>query len=211
VAARPPVATPRRRGRPPRSDEARAAHRTRLLEAAIAAIREQGPDVSVDDLAAAAGVSKPVLYDEFGGRLGIADAIALVVAEQIERQVLDVLAAAAFDLEVAVRAVIEGLVDFIDDEPALHVFLVRSIRNPSRGLLDNALLTVMHERATVLVGFITPGVPEAELRILTDGLFGFVLASVESWQATKQPAKAELVDALTRVIRMGFGGVAPDP
>jgi AcrR family transcriptional regulator len=182
------------------------------VDSAIAAIREQGPDLSVDDLAAAAGVSKPVLYDEFGGRLGIADAVAVVVAERIERQVVAELGPApSFDLEVAVRAVIEGLVGFIDAEPALYVFLVRAIRNPERGFLDNALLAVMHERAEVVVGFIAPGVPEAHLRILTDGLFGFVFASVESWQATKQPEKGELIDALTRVIRTGFGGVGPQP
>jgi hypothetical protein len=38
-----------------------------------------------------------------------------------------------------------------------------------------------------------------------------VFASVESWQATKEPDKAELIDTLTRVIRTGFGGVAPEP
>jgi AcrR family transcriptional regulator len=110
-----------------------------------------------------------------------------------------------------VRAVIEGLVNFIDAEPALYVFLVRAMRNPERGFLDNALVAVMHERAKVVVGFIAPLLPDAHLRILTDGLFGFVFASVESWQAAKEPDKAELIDTLTRVIRTGFGGVAPEP
>jgi AcrR family transcriptional regulator len=178
----------------------------------MAAIRDHGPDLSIDDIAAAAGVSKPVLYDEFGGRLGIADAIAVVVAERIERQVVgDLASGPSFDLDAAVRAVIEGLVGFIDAEPALYVFLVRAIRNPERGFLDNALLAVIHDRAKLVVGFIAPLVPDAHLRILTDGLFGFVFASVESWQATKEPDKAELIDTLTRVIRTGFGGVAPEP
>jgi AcrR family transcriptional regulator len=53
---------PRGPGRPPRTAEERAAQRTRLVDAAMAAIRTHGPDVSVDEIAAAAGVSKPVLY-----------------------------------------------------------------------------------------------------------------------------------------------------
>ena len=72
------------------------------------------------------------------------------------------------------------------------MFLVRALRNPERGFLDNALVTVIHDRASTIVGFIAPGLPKAHLRILTDGLFGFVFASVESWQATKRPKKSEL-------------------
>jgi AcrR family transcriptional regulator len=204
------TADPKRpRGRPPRTDAQRHAHRSRLVEAAIDAIREHGPDLSIDDIAAAAGVSKPVLYDEFGGRLGIADAVAVVIAERIERQVIGRLAAGgAFDLGAAVRAFVEALVNLIDDEPSLYVFLVRSLRSPERGFLDNALLAVVHQRAAMVVGFIAPGMPEAHLRILTDGLFGFVFGAVESWQARKAPPKHELIDTLTDVIRIGFSGVA---
>lgn len=201
------VAT-RRRGRPRRTDEQRRAHRGRLVDAAMAAIRERGPDLSIDDLAAAAGVSKPVLYDEFGGRVGIADAIAVVVAEAVERRVVAELAAAPFELEAAVRAVIEGLVDFVDDEPELYVFLVRAIRSPERGFLDNALVAVVHERASVLVGFVAPGLPTEHLRVLTDGLFGFVFASVESWQARRDLSKEALIDTLARVIHAGLGALA---
>lgn len=174
----------------------------------MAAIRERGPDLSIDDLAAAAGVSKPVLYDEFGGRVGIADAIAVVVAEAVERRVVAELAAAPFELEAAVRAVIEGLVDFVDDEPELYVFLVRAIRSPERGFLDNALVAVVHERASVLVGFVAPGLPTEHLRVLTDGLFGFVFASVESWQARRDLSKEALIDTLARVIHAGLGALA---
>ncbi len=160
-------------------------------------------------MAAAAGVSKPVLYDEFGGRLGIADAIAVVVTERLEGQVIaELTETGSTDLGDAIRAIIQALVDLVGDEPELYVFLVRAIRSPERGLLDNALLTVMHERASQVVGFIAPGVPEAHLRILTDGLFGFVLASVESWHEAGTPPKAELVETLTDVIRTGFASVA---
>jgi AcrR family transcriptional regulator len=209
MAPRPDTVAPARRGRPPRTDEQRAAHRTRLVESSIAAIRAQGPDVSIDDLAAAAGVSKPVLYDEFGGRIGLADAIAVVVAEQLEQKVLAELSTGlAFDLGVAVRVVVGALVNLIDDEPELYVFLVRSMHTADRGFLDNALVRVIHERAATLVAIIAPGIPKAHLRVLTDGLFGFVFGAVESWQATKKPKKSVLIDTLSEVIGTGFAGVA---
>ena len=55
----------------------------------MGAIRVHGPDVSVDDMAAAAGVSKPVLYGEFGDKVGIGEAIAVELGERGERVVIE--------------------------------------------------------------------------------------------------------------------------
>lgn len=201
----------RRRGRPPRSADERAAQRERLVDATMAGIRASGPDISVDDLATAAGVSKPVLYDEFGGKLGIADAIAVHLAEDLEARVLDEFSRGEiFDIETTIRSVIDGIIDIILREPALYAFLVRAIRASDRGFLDNALVRVIHDRATTLVGLVAPGTPDTHLDVLTDGLFGFVFAAVESWYPTRQPERHELVRALTTVIRTGIQAVADE-
>lgn len=206
----PPATAPeRRRGRPPRTEEQRAEQRRRLIEAAMDAIRNGGPDLSIDELAAAAGVSKPVLYDEFGGKLGIADAIAVVLAEDVEREVLSsLLGGDGFDVDVAIRAVVDALVTLITNEPHLYSFIVRSIRTTDRGFLDNALVRVVHERTSVLVGLVAPGVPESHVNVLTDGVFGFLFAAVESWEPTRQPAQEELVATLALVIGEGIKAVA---
>lgn len=175
----------------------------------MAAIRARGAEVSIDDLAAAAGVSKPVLYDEFGGKLGVADAIAVVLAEQVERAVIaDLAKAQTLDMSLAVQAVVDALVTLIVDEPQLYAFLVRSIRTSDRGFLDNALVRVIHERASLVMGLLAPGVPAEHLAVLTDGVFGFLFAAVESWQGTRQPPKDELVRLLTAVIGEGFKALA---
>ena len=175
----------------------------------MVAIRTHGPDLSIDELASSAGVSKPVLYDEFGGKLGIADAIAVVLAEQVEQQVLSRLAeGGGFDLAVAIRAVVDGLVTLIDGEPELYSFLVRSIRSSDRGFLDNALVRVVHERTSALVSFIAPGVSPDRVEVLTDGVFGFVFGAVESWQATRRLDRETLVTTLAVVIGEGFRAVS---
>lgn len=169
------------------------------------AIRSGGPDVSIDDLAAAAGVSKPVLYDEFGGKLGVADAIAVVLAEQVERAVIAELArAGTFDIHVAMTAIVDALITLIDDDPNLYLFMVRSIRTSDRGFLDNALVRVIHERASLVMGLLGPTLHPDHLEVLTDGVFGFLFAAVESWQATRRLDKDELVRVLTSVIGGGF-------
>jgi AcrR family transcriptional regulator len=77
----------KRRGRPPRSEVERAAQRTRLIEAAMDAVRAGGGDISVADIADSAEVSKPVLYAEFGDKNGIADAISVVLADIVEQRI----------------------------------------------------------------------------------------------------------------------------
>lgn len=175
------------------------------------ALRDGGPDISIDDLAAAAGVSKPVLYDEFGGKLGIADAIALVLAEDLELNVLDEIASNdGFDVDLVIRSAIDSLIAIIDREPELYAFLVRSIRVSDRGFLDNALVRVVRDRATTIVGLVAPDAPATHVAVLTDGLFGFVFAAVESWQATHEPDRDELVRSLSIVILRGVQAVADE-
>ena len=178
-------------------------------------IRDHGADISIDDLATAAGVSKPVLYDEFGGKLGIADAIAVVLAEELEAAVLldvvpDTTRLEGVDVERIIHGVIDRLVDVIVREPELYSFIVRSIRVSDRGFLDNALVRVVHERATMLVGFVAPGAPPELVSVLTDGLFGFVFAAVESWHDDRTPDRDDLVRALVTVIREGIRAVADE-
>lgn len=207
------TATPARRpGRPPRTNEERAAQRARLLDSAMVALRAGGPDLSIDELATAAGVSKPVLYDEFGGKLGIADAIAVVLAANVERDLLQQLALSpAIDAERAVRLAVTALIDLIVDEPNIYAFLVRSMRSSDRGFLDNALVREMHARATLVIRLIAPDVEVAALAVLTDGLFGFLFGAVESWQATRQPPKGQVIDDLTTVIVTGLQAVTNTP
>ena len=73
----------KRRLQPPRTkarqataaDARRAEQRQRLLQAAQRAIHRDGPQVSMDDIAAEAGITKPIVYRHFGDRRGLAVAL----------------------------------------------------------------------------------------------------------------------------------------
>jgi len=71
-ASQPPTkpASARRRG-PPRSAERRG----QLLGAAHEAILEHGPNVTIEQVAAQAGVARTIVYRHFGNRHGLAQAI----------------------------------------------------------------------------------------------------------------------------------------
>ncbi len=198
-----------RRGRPPRTEDQRADHRRRLTESAIEAVRRFGPEVSLEQMADLAEVSKPVLYAEFGDKNGIVDAMAVVLAERVEQTVLERLAAAGtVDLDHTIGAIIDALIELIDDEPRIYAYIVRSLRMRDRGFLDNALVRVIHERAAVIIGHLASELHPDELAILTDGVFGFVFGVVESWVSTHRPARDRLVATVTAVIRAGLEEVA---
>jgi AcrR family transcriptional regulator len=172
------------------------------------AVRRFGPEVSIDQMAEAADVSKPVLYAEFGDKTGLVDAMAVVLAGGVERTVVERVAKeateGASDADGIIGATIDALINLIDDEPQLYAYIVRSLRMRDRGLLDNALVRVIHDRATLIFGGLADELPAEELDLLTDGVFGFVLGVVESWVATRRPAKARVVEMVTGVIRAGL-------
>jgi AcrR family transcriptional regulator len=199
-------------GRPPRSPEVRAAQRTRLLDACMAAIRRGGPDVSVDEMAAAAEVSKPVLYAEFGDKYGIGEAIAVELTQRSERVLMDSLATTgSLEVTTALRLGVTGFIDIVTNEPEIYQFIVRSIRSNDRGLLDNSLVRSLQARFELVAGLLAPDADPALLRVIAHGTFGFMVAAVESWLASQAPPRDELVENLVTVLANGFHAVGGPP
>ena len=89
---------------PGRSDA--RANRRRVLEAARSALREQGPDAEVREIAQRAGVGLATIYRGFGNKEGLLAA----VAEQVKNDVLDLFSAAEMQAQPA-----EGLRRFLVD------------------------------------------------------------------------------------------------
>ncbi len=195
-------------GRPPRTETESAAHRARLLESAMTTIGRRGGDVSMDEIAVAAGVSKPVLYAAFGDKAGMAEALAVHLAGRAEDQLIArVVTAGNVDPEAGLRFAIDILISLVTDQPQVYGFLVRSMRENDRGLLDNALVRTLHSRVLSLIGPLTPETDPALLSVLAHGMFGFVFASVESWHESGVPARSGLVDMLVTVVMTSFQNI----
>jgi AcrR family transcriptional regulator len=208
----PTTSPPRGPGRPPRSAEARAAQRTRLVDAAMAAIRTHGPDVSVDEIAAEAGVSKPVLYAEFGDKVGIGEAIAVELGDRGERVVVEEMSrAGGLEMRRALTVAINRFIDIVIDEPEIYAFILRSIRTSDKGLLDNALIRTLEGRFQQLARVLAPEADPDLVHVVAAGTFGFILASVESWRETQQPAREVLVDHLAAILVQGFAATGGPP
>jgi AcrR family transcriptional regulator len=175
----------------------------------IAAIRQTGPDISLDEIAARAGVSKPVLYGEFGSRVGLADTLALQLADRVQTAVLVSLGAADQpDVGTIVDAIVDAFLTLVEGENAVYRFIVRTMQSDSRGLLDNPLVRVLHERIEPFVTAAAPGVTPAELSILSDGVYGFMFAAVESWHADRRLGREAMVSMTGGIIAEGLRMIA---
>jgi AcrR family transcriptional regulator len=102
----------------------REARREELLDAAVTAIREHGPEVAMEDIAAEAGVSKPILYRHFQDKAGLYMAISERATQLMRTALLPGLHAQAEPREL-LRTAIDTYLSFIEAEPELYRFVVR--------------------------------------------------------------------------------------
>ena len=186
--------------------------RQRLLDDAMAAIRLHGSSVSVENIAVQAGVSKPVIYAEFGDKAGIADALALERAQQMERSLIAQLAdSEPLDTSMAVQLGASAVIGLLVDEPEVYGFIVRSMRDSDRGVLDNPLVRTLHDRVGMLISLLAPDADKAMVSVVTDGMFGFIFAMVESWQVAQEPSQEEVVRMIVTLVQQGFTTISGQP
>lgn len=108
-------------GRRSRWNAHRAARREELLDAAVAAVNEYGPEVGMDQIAAVAATSKPVIYRYFSDKSDLYRA----VGERVVRQIATALQAVhdPSDPRTMLHAAIDGYLQLLEDNPQLFRFL----------------------------------------------------------------------------------------
>lgn len=153
----------------------------------------------MDQMAEVAGVSKPVIYGEFGGRNGVAAQLVLELGGRIEKDVTTALLPpdADPDLGAGVLVLVDSLFRLVNDEPHLYAFMVRALRSSGSGLLDNTLVVSISERIDVLWTLIGLHLESDMRRLVTHSTLGFVFAALDSWQQTHRPARETVVAMLS--------------
>ncbi len=179
----------------------------------MTAIRQVGPEASVDDMATEAGVSKPVLYATFGDKSGIADAIAVELVERAAHDLVEELAATGrIELRSALRTGVEAFMDIVSGEPAIYGFIFRSIRSSDKGLLDNPLVRELQARFGLVAKVLVPDADPEMLRVVADGTFGFMVGAVESWRSDGSRHRDAVVTQLVDILAAGLGTIGrPSP
>jgi AcrR family transcriptional regulator len=199
-------------------DAVRAQRREELLDAADRAVRTHGHDVSMDVIAAEAGITKPVLYRHFGDREGLFAAVAARHAQRLVHELRAALAAQEHPRE-RIRTTMDTYLAFLERDPELHRFATRVAPNgrpanggalhPRRTPMDDALGAVCDQVVAAVRRELTGAQLDPTPAVTWgEGMVGMVQLVGDRWLDDEDgPDRAELVGRLTDLLWSGFRGI----
>ena len=165
----------------------------------------------MDELAAEAGLTKPILYANFGDKAGVAAALAERYLGDLVPAVLGAFAGGREPKEM-VRSAIDTFIEFVERDPQVYRFLVRGVAGADRSFIEQRLVAELGSRiAQVLrTGLRAAGADTGPAEVWSFAILGTVLAGAEWWQARPTMSRVDLVDYLTQLVWGGLsgGGVA---
>jgi AcrR family transcriptional regulator len=204
---------PAQDGRRARWTEHRRARREDLVAAAVEAVRQAGPDFSVDDVARSAGVSKTVIYRYFSDKEELIDAVLQRISEAILLpRLLGELAIERPDDRSRLRVMIEAFVQLIEDEPELYRFAYAQAGRAGRADLVAGTERQIAEALGALIAqrLESAGRSPSPAMTWAYGVVGMVQLAAHWWSTTRAVPAAELVDQLTALADMGLTALLPD-
>jgi AcrR family transcriptional regulator len=129
----------RGRGRPRGSRP--AADRDQIIAAAVRAVRRVGPDVTMDEIATEAGVTKPIIYRTVGDKAAIGLALAEYLSLQVEAAGIEA-TACEIDPQRRFMAGVRASFEYLAEEQALFLFVEQGW-----GSADGSHTALLIERA----------------------------------------------------------------
>jgi AcrR family transcriptional regulator len=194
---------PRRRGRPKLAD------RERLLDAAESAIRRSGPAVSLERIAAKAGVTKPVLFAHIGDRRALVHALSARLLARIEAA-----AQAAIGAAPEGRAALENMIRASLETIAAHRHLYAFVNGAGAG--DTTLQTTL-EFARRSAAPIAAGAADARVRAGHDPApaqaWGYaiigMLHMVGIWWLHEPASRVDAAELAAQLTELLWSGLAP--
>ena len=187
----------------------RAERREQLIDVARSLFAERGPDgTSVEEIAAHAEVSKPVVYEHFGGKEGL---YAVVVDREV-RQLHDAIRAALTTPRAGARRLIElgtlALLDYIDANPDGFAIISRgSSATSAEGSFATILSDVANRTEDLLAGEFTKSQFDPALSpMYAQMLVGLVALTGQWWLDNRENGLDKDVVA-AHVVNLAWNGM----
>jgi AcrR family transcriptional regulator len=188
----------------------RSARRKQLLAAAQEVFVANGyHSAAMDDIAERAGVSKPVLYQHFPGKLELYLALLDTHCDALVARVRDAMAATN-DNKDRVSGAMRAYFEFVDHESeAFRLIFESDLRNdPSvRERVDRVERLCIEAITTTIMG--DTGVSRAPAELLAAGLVGAAVTSAQFWLAGGRQVGKDDAEAL--MATLAWRGIASFP
>jgi AcrR family transcriptional regulator len=198
-------------GRPRGPRRSRDERRAELLDAAERAIMRIGPDASMDELAAEAGITKPILYSHFGDKAGLASALAVRVAAELDEAISASLGQMRHPREV-VSSTIGAFCTFIEEKNPLYRFLIKAaMSDPDKRSRSRLVADFAEQIAAVLRGGLRQvGFDDRAAEPWSYAIVGMTLSAGEWWLDCRTMSRDDLVSYLTQLLWSGLAGTGLD-
>ncbi|MGY1699147.1 TetR/AcrR family transcriptional regulator [Geodermatophilus sp. SYSU D00766] len=188
----------------PRVRMSAAQRREQLVAVGRAVFAERGYDAtSIEELAVRAEVSKPVVYEHFGGKEGLYAAV-------VDREMQQLLSrfTAALAQEGGPRTLLERaalvLLDYVEDDTEGFRVLSRDV--PGSGTYSSLLGELARRVEHILAGqFAGRGYDPALAGLYSSALVGMVALVGQWWLEHRSPAKEEVA---ARLVDLAFSGLS---
>jgi len=194
-------------GRTKRWAAHRDQRRAELVLAAVRAIDRHGPDASIADIAAEAGVSKPVLYRYFADKDELHVAVGQWGAREVLARMVPALGSDA-PMRERIAEATDAYLATLEEHPQVFLLLVRH-----RGA--DALADGKAEIAATFARFLGDtlrdlGIDAAGAEPWSHGLVGLGLSTGEWWLERRTMSRAAVANYLTTFIWHALDGAATD-
>jgi AcrR family transcriptional regulator len=187
----------------------RIARRAEFVEAALRALDEHGPEVGMEDVAAEAGVTKPVLYRHFDDKADLYVALGQRGTEILFERLIP-----AINAELApvprIRMALDAFFGVIEEHPNLYRLL-------ARGSFDRPVSTdVVAEDKEVIATALTALLGDYMRMFTMDsgaaepwahGIVGMVQNTGEWWLDRRSMSRDSVVEYLTQIIWAAIDGL----
>jgi AcrR family transcriptional regulator len=193
-------------GRSARWAQHREQRRSELLDVARHLIHERGPDVTMEDIAAASGTSKSIVYRYFEDKSHLQRTLGRSILQTMHDKLLEEMRTLEERMgrepepEERIRAMIRAYVETAQRSPGVYRFVTR----PSDGL--SHFLDAVSRLVTT---FLPAGTPSP--RIWANGAVGFVERAVDTWMTDLEGAAAGTAAAGSPAPGAGADDGAPAP
>lgn len=186
----------------------RSARRAQLLVAARDVFAAQGYHAAaMDDIAEKAGVSKPVLYQHFPGKLELYRALLTTYAEELVDRVEQAIGTTS-DNQQRVEAAVAAYFDFVADEGRSYRLVFESdLRSePEAAAVVESALNRCIEAVTAVVSS-DAGLDRDRARLLAVGLVGLSQVGAQFWlDSDKSVPRDEAVALMSSLAWRGIAG-----
>jgi AcrR family transcriptional regulator len=191
--------------------EARSHRRAELMAAADRVIRRLGPAASMDDIAAEAGIAKPVLYRHFGDKGGLYQSLAERYVAAL-REELEGVFDRASDPRARLAATIDAYLAFVEREHEAYAFLMHraiSERPEAQATVADFVRGIAAEVAVRMRAELgRAGLDASGAESWAYGIVGMVHLAGDRWLERRDVPRAVVVDQLVRLVWDGFSGMA---